>query len=221
MAPADRRSRPPLSRDQIVATAVALADEDGIAAVSMRKVAAALDVEAMSLYHHVANKDDLLDGMVDAVMAEFEIPTEAGDWRDALRHRSRSARASLRRHPWAIGLLGSRTSPGPATLHHHDAVIGVLRSGGFSVAGAAHAFALLDAFLFGFALQERNLPFDSGDDVGEFAHEIVGHLSPDQFPHLVEMTVEHVMVPGYDFGAEFDHGLELVLDALDRSRPDG
>lgn len=219
MTAAERRR--PLDRDQIVTAAVALADEDGLAAVSMRKVAARLGVEAMSLYHHVANKDDLLDGMVDAVMAEFEIPTEAGDWRDALRHRSRSARASLRRHPWAIGLLGSRTSPGPATLHHHDAVIGVLRSGGFSVAGAAHAFALLDAFLFGFALQERNLPFDSGDDVGEFAHEIVGHLSPDQFPHLVEMTVEHVMVPGYDFGAEFDHGLELVLDALDRSRPDG
>lgn len=221
MAPADRRSRPPLSRDQIVATAVALADEDGIAAVSMRKVAAALEVEAMSLYHHVANKDDLLDGMVDAVMAEFEVPADARDWRDALRQRSRSARASLRRHPWAVGLLGSRTSPGPATLHHHDAVIGVLRGGGFSVAGAAHAFALLDAFLFGFTLQERNLPFESGDDVGEYAHEIVGHLSPDQFPHLVEMTVEHIMVPGYDFGAEFDHGLELVLDALDASRPDG
>lgn len=221
MAPADRRSRPPLSRDQIVATAVALADEDGIAAVSMRKVAAALAVEAMSLYHHVANKDDLLDGMVDAVMAEFEIPADAGDWRDALRHRSHAARASLRRHPWAIALLGSRTSPGLATLHHHDAVIGVLRRGGFSVVGAAHAFALLDAYLYGFALQERNLPFDAGDDVGELAQEIVGDLDPEQFPHLVELAVEHVMLPGYDFADEFEHGLTLVLDALDRSRPDG
>lgn len=221
MAPADRRSRPPLSRDDIVAAAVALADEGGIGAVSMRKVAAELDVEAMSLYHHVANKEDLLDGMVDAVMAEFEIPTEAADWREALRHRSHAARASLRRHPWAIALLGSRTSPGLATLHHHDAVIGVLRRGGFSVVGAAHAFALLDAYLYGFALQERNLPFDTGDDVGELAQEIVGHLAPDQYPHLVEMAVEHIMVPGYDFGHEFDHGLELVLTALDRSRPDG
>ena len=93
--------------------------------------------------------------------------------------------------------------------------------GGFSVAGAAHAFALLDAYLYGFALQERNLPFDAGDDVGELAEEIVGHLSPDQFPHLVEMATDHVMRPGYDFGDEFAHGLELVLDALDRARPDG
>lgn len=220
MAPADR-PRPPLSRDQIVATAVALADEDGIAAVSMRKVAAALDVEAMSLYHHVANKDDLLDGMVDAVMAEFEVPADEPDWRAALQHRCTSARLALRRHPWALSLLGSRTSPGLATLRHHDVVIGVLRGGGFSVAGAAHAFALLDAYLFGFALQERNLPFDAGDDVGDLAEEIVGDLDPEQFPHLVEMAVEHVMAPGYDFGDEFDHGLDLVLDALDRSRPDG
>jgi len=221
MTPRDRRSRPPLSRDRIVTTAVALADEDGIAAVSMRKVAARLEVEAMSLYHHVANKDDLLDGMVDAVMAEFEVPADTPDWRAALRRRCRSARASLRRHPWAIGLLDSRRAPGFATLHHHDAVIGVLRGGGFSVAGAAHAFALLDAFLYGFALQERNLPVAAGDDVGALAEEIVGHLSPAEFPHLVEMATEHVMAPGYDFGDEFDHGLELVLDALDRSRPDG
>ena len=220
MAP---RSRPPLSRDEIVGAAVALADEDGMAAVSMRKVAARLGVEAMSLYHHVANKDDLLDGMVDAVMAEFEVPAEAdvADWRDALRHRCRSARASLRRHPWAIGLLDSRMTPGPATFHHYDAVIATLRRGGFSVAGAAHAFALIDAFLYGFALQERNLPFDPGDDAGEVAEEIVGHLSPDEFPHLLEMATEHVMRPGYDFGDEFDHGLELILGALDRSRPDG
>lgn len=207
----------------IVTAAVALADEDGMAAVSMRKVAARLGVEAMSLYHHVANKDALLDGMVDAVMAEFEVPAEAdvADWRDALRHRCRSARASLRRHPWAIGLLDSRMTPGPATFHHHDAVIGTLRRGGFSVAGAAHALALIDAFLYGFALQERNLPFDPGDDVGEVAEEIVGHLSPDEFPHLLEMATEHVMRPGYDFGDEFEHGLALVLDALDRARPDG
>ncbi|HMQ28417.1 MAG TPA: TetR/AcrR family transcriptional regulator [Acidimicrobiales bacterium] len=221
MTPRDRRARPALSRDTIVTTAVALADEDGMAAVSMRKVAAELGVEAMSLYHHVANKDDLLDGMVDAVMAEFEVPDEAEDWRDALRHRCRSARAALRRHPWALGLIESRTSPGLDTLHHHDAVIGVLRSGGFTVAGAAHAFALLDAFLYGFALQERNLPFDSGDGAGELAGEIVGQLTADQLPHLVEMATEHVMRPGYDFGDEFDHGLELVLDALDRARPDG
>jgi AcrR family transcriptional regulator len=210
--------RNPLDRGQIVAAAVSLADDDGIAAVSMRKVAARLGVEAMSLYHHVANKDDLLDGMVDAVTAEFMVPPDAEDWQAALRGRCRSARTALRRHPWAVGLMDSRSSPGLATLRHHEAVLASLRGGGFSVAGAAHAFALIDSFLYGFALQERNLPFETGDDLAKMADEIVGHLPPDEFPRMIEMATQHVMAPGYDFGDEFEHGLGLVLDALERTR---
>ncbi|MBL8778216.1 MAG: TetR/AcrR family transcriptional regulator C-terminal domain-containing protein [Acidimicrobiales bacterium] len=217
MSPVDRRS--PLNRDQVVAAAVALADEDGIAAVSMRKVAGRLGVEAMSLYHHVANKDDLLDGMVDAVTAEFTVPTDTTDWRAVVRGRCHAARAALRRHPWAVGLMDSRSSPGLATLRHHEAVLASLRGAGFSVAGAAHAFALIDSFLYGFALQERNLPFATGDDVAKMAEELVDHLPPDEFPCMIEMATQHVMVPGYDFGDEFEPGLELVLDALERARP--
>ena len=210
--------RRPLDRVQIVDAAVALADEDGLPAVSMRKVAARLGVEAMSLYHHVANKDDLLDGMVDAVTAEFTVPTDAPDWQAVLRGRCQAAREALRRHPWAVGLMDSRSSPGMATLRHHEAVLASLRGAGFSVAGAAHAFALIDSFLYGFALQERNLPFERGEDLAQMADDIVGHLPPDEFPCMIEMATEHVMVPGYDFGDEFDHGLALVLDALDRAR---
>ena len=210
--------RRPLDRHQIVAAAVSLADEDGLAAVSMRKVAARLGVEAMSLYHHVANKDDLLDGMVDAVTAEFTVPPDAEDWQAALRARCHNARASLRRHPWAVGLMDSRSSPGLATLRHHEAVLAALRDGGFSVAGAAHAFALLDSYLYGFALQERNLPFENGEDLAQMADDIVGHLPPDEFPRMIEIATQHVMAPGYAFGDEFAHGLELVLDALERAR---
>ena len=215
MSQINRRS--PLTRDQVVVAAVSLADEDGISAVSMRKVAARLGVEAMSLYHHVANKDDLLDGMVDAVTAEFTVPTDP-DWRAVVRGRCHAARAALRRHPWAVGLMDSRSSPGLATLRHHEAVLASLRSAGFSVAGAAHAFALIDSFLYGFALQERNLPFATGDDVARMAADLVVHLPPDEFPCMIEMATEHVMVPGYDFGDEFEPGLELVLDALERAR---
>ncbi len=210
--------RRPLGREQIVAAAVALADDDGIAAVSMRKVAGRLDVEAMSLYHHVANKDDLLDGMVDAVTAEFTVPPDAEDWRAALRGRCHAARAALRRHPWAVGLMDSRSSPGLATLRHHEAVLASLRGGGFSVAGAAHAFALIDSFLYGFALQERNLPFESGDDIATLAEEIVGHLPPDEFPCMIEMATEHVMVPDYDFNKQIDHGLELIQNTHKHTR---
>lgn len=216
MTAAERRR--PLDRDQIVAAAVSLADEDGLAAVSMRKVAAGLGVEAMSLYHHVANKDDLLDGMVDAVTAEFTVPPDAENWQAALRARCHNARASLRRHPWAVGLMDSRSSPGLATLRHHEAVLASLRDGGFSIAGAAHAFALIDSFLYGFALQERNLPFEKGEDLAQMADDIVGHLPPDEFPRMIEIATQYVMAPGYDFGDEFAHGLELVLDALERAR---
>ena len=136
--------RTPLSRDRVLRTAVARADQDGISALSMRKLGEALGVEAMSLYNHVASKSDLLDGMIDIVFSEIDLPSGDGDWRDAMRRRAISARQVLRRHPWAIGLMESRTSPGPATLRHHDAVLGCLRRAGFSVELTAHAYALLD-----------------------------------------------------------------------------
>jgi AcrR family transcriptional regulator len=214
----DAAPRLPLTRNRILRTAIALADEAGIESLSMRRLGQALGVEAMSLYHHVANKEDLLDGMVDVVFGEVELPSREGDWRTAMRRRADSFRAVLARHRWAIGLVDSRTSPGPATLRHHDAVLGCLRGAGFSVELAAHAFAALDSYLYGFALQERNLPFEAGEQTAELAEAILAQLPAEEYPHLVELTVDHVLQPGYDFGNEFAFGLDLVLDGLERAR---
>ena len=210
--------RAPLSRDRVLEAAVAFADANGIESLTMRKLGEVVGVEAMSLYNHVANKGDLLDGMVDLVFGEIGLPAGGPGWREAMRRRAVSAREVLARHRWAIGLMESRTSPGAATLRHHDAVLGSLRAGGFSVAMAAHAFSLLDSYIYGFALQEASLPFDKGTDTAELAEEILGHLRPEDYPHLTELAVEHVMQPGYEYGKEFGFGLELILDGLERAR---
>jgi AcrR family transcriptional regulator len=210
--------RTPLSRERVLRAAVAFADESGIGSLSMRKLGEVLGVEAMSLYNHVANKSELLDGMVDVVFGEIDLPSGESDWRSAMRQRAISARTVLSRHRWAIGLMESRTTPGPATLRHHDAVIGSLRGGGFSVAMAAHAFSVLDSYIYGFALQEANLPFDTGEETAELAQAILAQFPADEFPHLTELTVEHVLQPGYDYGNEYAFGLDLILDGLEHAR---
>ena len=193
--------RTPLSRERVLRAAVAFADESGIASLSMRKLGEALGVEAMSLYNHVASKDDLLDGMIDLVFSEIGLPAGEADWKTAMRQRASLAPArSSSRHRWAIGLMESRTSPGPATLRHHDAVIGSLRDAGFSIALAAHAFSALDSYIYGFALQEASLPFDAGEETAELAQMIMAQFPADEYPHLTELTVEHVLQPGYDYG---------------------
>jgi AcrR family transcriptional regulator len=211
-------ARTPLSRERVIAAAVALADRDGIGALTMRRLGRELGVEAMSLYNHVADKDAVLDAMVDAVFAEISVPRAERGWMEEMRARSHSARAALARHRWAIGLMDSRTSPGPATLRHHDAVLGCLRADGFTVAMAAHAFALLDSYVYGFALQEASLPFDTPEETAAVAASVLAEMPTDEHPHLTEMARDHVLQPGYDFGDEFAYGLELVLDALERAR---
>ena len=206
--------RAPLSRDRVLRAAVALADTAGISALSMRKLGEALGVEAMSLYNHVASKGDLLDGMIDLVFSEIDLPSGDGDWRAAMRRRAISARQVLRRHRWAIGLMESRTSPGPATLRHHDAVLGCLRRGGFSVELTAHAYSLLDSYIYGFALQEASLPFGTGEEAARVAEEISRQFASGQYPYLTELAVAHVLQPGYSFGDEFETGLDLILDSL-------
>ncbi len=198
--------------------AVDLADAFGIASLSMRKLGEELGVEAMSLYNHVANKDDVLDGMVDVVFGEIELPLHGRKWKPAMRARAISAREVLSRHPWATGLMDSRATPGPATLRHHDAVIGSLRSGGFTVALTAHAFSVLDSYIYGFAMQEASLPFDTPEETVELAQAIMAQLPVDEYPHLTELTVEHVLQPGYDYAEEFAFGLDLILDGLERAR---
>lgn len=210
-------TRVPLSRNRVLAAAVAFADTHGIGSLTMRRLGDALGVEAMSLYNHVADKRDLLDGMVDVVFGEIELPSATTDWRTAMRRRAISARRVLVSHPWAIGLMESRRSPGPATLRHHDAVLGASRRHGFSVEMAAHASSLLDSYVYGFALQETTLPFETGEETAELAKEILAGVAPGDFPNLTELTVEHVLKPGYDYSREFEFGLDLIIDALVRA----
>jgi AcrR family transcriptional regulator len=214
----DAEPRTPLSRERVLRAAVAFADENGIGSLSMRKLGEALGVEAMSLYNHVANKDELLDGMVDIVFSEIDLPSGGTDWKKAMRQRAVSARQALSRHSWAIGLMESRTSPGPATLTHHDAVIGVLRAGGFTIAETAHAVSALDSYIYGFALQEKGLPFEGPEQTAEVAQSIFAQFPVDRYPHFAELATQHVLQPGYDYGDEFEFGLDLILDGLDRLR---
>jgi len=213
--------RAPLSRERVLEGAVAVADSGGIAGLTIRSLAEQLGVKPMSVYHHVASKDEILDGIVDIVFSQIELPSANGEWRAEISRRARSARTVLRQHPWAIGLLETRTNPGPATLRHHNAVLGALRSGGFSVELTAHAYALLDSFVYGFALQEATLPFED-QSVEEVAAPMMAAFESGSYPHLLELVTEHALKPGYDFGDEFEFGLELVLDGLgDRLREAG
>jgi AcrR family transcriptional regulator len=208
--------RLPLNRDRVLAAAVRLADGRGLEGLTMRRLGEELRVEAMSLYGHVANKNELLDGMTDAVFAEIELPGDDVDWRTAMRDRASSARAALNRHPWAIALMSSRTAPGPATLRHHDAVLGALRRAGFSLALAAHAFSAIDSYVYGFALQEATLPFDTAEEAADVGRQMFDRMTAELYPHLTEFASGHVLQPGYDYGAEFGYGLGLVLDGLER-----
>lgn len=213
--------RPRLDVDRIIDAAVAVADERGLAGVSMRNVARQLGVEAMSLYHHVDGKDALLDAMVDRIFTLIELEPPGTPWRAAMHARATTARRVFGLHPWALGLVESRANAGQANLRHHDGVLGLLRGDGFSVPAAAHAYSLLDAYVYGFALTEQNLPFDgSAEAVSQMAIELHDHLPTDEYPHLIEFVAEHVKGRDYDYGDEFEVGLELILDSLERLRDD-
>ncbi|HEX6391170.1 MAG TPA: TetR/AcrR family transcriptional regulator [Solirubrobacteraceae bacterium] len=210
-------------------TAVALAARDGIEALSMRKLADELGAGAMSLYHYVPNKEELLDGMVDIVFGEIELPSADVDWKTALRERAIATRAVLNRHRWAVGLMESRATPGPASFRVHNAVLGYLREGGFSIELAIQAYSVQDAYIYGFALQEKSLPFEDAaggaavaqEQVRQFAEQAQEAQSAalaDEFPYLAEVVAGHVAKVGYDFTAAFEYGLDLILDALERLR---
>ncbi|MFJ9846348.1 TetR/AcrR family transcriptional regulator C-terminal domain-containing protein [Kitasatospora sp. NPDC101155] len=212
-----RTPRTPLTRAKVLQAAVALADESGLAAVTMRRLGEAVGVEAMSLYTHVAKKGDLLDGMIDTVFGEIDLPTAGAAWQPAMRQRALSVRQALSRHRWAIGLMETRATPGPATLRHHDAVLACLRTAGFSIELAAHAYSAIDSYVYGFALQERGLPFDSPEETAQVAEAMLARFPAGQYPYLAEMATRHVLRPGYDYGHEFEFGLDLILDGLARA----
>ena len=183
----------------------------------MRNLGESLGVEAMSLYNHIANKEDVLDGLVDMVFSEIEFDCDrGGSWKAAMRQRSISALAALSRHRWAIGLMESRTRPGAANLRHHESVLRCLREAGFSVALTAHAYSALDSYIYGFALQLRGLPFDTGEQAAAVAGNILEQMRTPEYPRLAEIAFEHVMKPGYSYSAEFEYGLDMILDSLER-----
>lgn len=204
-----------LSRAVIVRAAVALADREGLAHLSMRALAKELGVEAMSLYHHVANKDDVLDGMVDHVFGEVHLPAIGGaDWRGELRRRCVSGREAMLRHPWAVGLMDSRPTAGIETLRHHDAVVGCLRQAGLAWPMVSHAMVLLDSHLYGFMVQELSLPAADADGFSELAPQLLATPGAE-LPHLAAFTEAYVLRPGYRFGDEFEIGLDLLLDVIE------
>jgi AcrR family transcriptional regulator len=207
--------RTALSRERILLAGLAQADAGGLDALTIRNLAEGLGVAPMALYRHVANKDDLIDGMVDLVFSEIGLPPGGVDWKRAMRQRAISVREALSRHRWAIGLMESRRNPGSANLRHHDAVIGSLRQGGFSVEMAAHAYSVLDGYIYGFALTKMNLPFDSSEEIAEVAEGMLEPFPANEYPNLLELLTEHVMKPGYDYGDEFEYGLDLILDGLE------
>lgn len=208
--------RPALNKDRIIEAAVRVADRGGISQVSMRNVGKELGVEAMSLYHHIAGKDALLDELADWIYTQIELPQGQVQWRLAMIDRASSARRALSQHPWALGLIESRRAPGPNLLGHHNAVLGCLRGSGFAIPLASHAFSALDAYVYGSVLTELNLPLDTGETVAEFVEEISDALPADKYPHLAEVIAEQVVGKNYAYADEFEFGLELILDSLER-----
>jgi AcrR family transcriptional regulator len=206
-----------LTRDRILREAVSLADREGLHALSMRRLARGLDAGAMTLYHYVTGKDELLEGMVDLVFGEIELPT-GDDWKSAMRRRCSSARDVLGRHSWAISLMESLTRPGPANLRHREAVVACLRRGGFDLRTTVHANWVLDSYVYGFALQEASLPFDTAEELAQIADDVfIPQVPADSYPHLHEIAVA-LLQTAYEPGDEFAVGLDLILDALDRLR---
>jgi AcrR family transcriptional regulator len=206
-----RRAR--LSRDRVLRTAVSLADNAGIGSLTMRNLAQELGVAPMALYRHVANKEELLDAMVDIVFGEVEFPSSGADWKTAMRQRAISMRQALSRHRWAIELMESRTNPGPANLRHHNAVMACLREAGFSFKTTVHAYSTLDSYIYGFALQEKSLPFETPEESGEVAEMMVPPSVAEEYPYLVEFGKS-----SYNHAVEFEVGLDLLLDGIEQLR---
>ena len=212
--------RAPLSRERVLEAALELVDREGIDALSMRRLGQVLGVEAMSLYNHVANKGDLLDGMIDIVFGEIEPPSLDVDWKTAMRRRAVSTREALNRHRWAVGQMEGRSTHGTANLRLHDAVLGCLRAAGFSLEMTVHAYSVQDAYIYGFALQETDMSPETADDFAAVAEQQMDTYTDvlADFPNLVEVVGGHVARAGYDYATEFLFGLDLILEGLDGLR---
>jgi AcrR family transcriptional regulator len=206
--------RAPLSRERVLRAAISLADEEGIDALTMRRLGERLGVEAMSLYNHVANKEDVLVGMADTVLTEVQLPAEGVDWKTAMRRRAASVCEVLVRHPWAAVLIGSLPRPGPATLRYIDSVLGSLRKAGFAPGIASRAFWVLDSYIYGFARQQSNVQLQEAADPN--SPQVTLDLPSETYPYLVEAAVSYASGPGWNTDEEFEFGLGMILDGLER-----
>ena len=205
------KPRTPLSRERVLRAALALADVEGIGSLTMRRLGQELGVEAMSLYNHVANKDDILDGIVDLVLGDIDVPPTGAHWKTAMRQRAISAHEVLLAHPWAAMLIMSRYNIGPGMTRYLDATLGRLREGGFSIEGALDAWNTLDSHLYGFTLQELNLPFEV-EEAQQVSADVLTQLPADEFPHVAEVITE-IMQSGR--AENFQFGLDLILEGLE------
>jgi len=215
--PAEKR-RIPLDRERVLRAAIDLADTGGLEALSMRRLGRALGVEAMSLYNHVSGKDEILDGIVDLIVGDIDVAESAVDWKTAMRQRAISMRKTFVRHPWALGLMESRRSAGPATLRYFNAVLDVLRRADFSAVLAVRAFSILDSYAYGYILQEKNLPSGSGTESREATQQFLSQLPAEEYPRLAEAAVDVMMTSGFDYAKEYELGLDLILEALESRR---
>lgn len=206
--------RLPLSRERVLAAAMVLADGGGIESLTMRKLANALDVEAMSLYHHVANKDDILDGMLDVVAAEINL-ADAGDWKATTRHRAISAQATLLAHPWASMLWVSRSGLGPARMEYMDTALRTFRTGGLDEELVHHAYHVVENHIVGYSMQAVSFSFDMGN-LGNLADEFLGTMPADVYPDLALHVAQHIEPPGESDETEFEFGLRLILDGIEQ-----
>src|SRR5918992_3939781 len=224
-----RARRGHLSKERMFRAAVDLADGGGLESLTMRRLADKLGVGAMSLYYYVPSKDELTTEMVDIVFAEIELPPRDVDWKTAMRRRALSTREALNRHRWAVGLMESQEMPGRASIRLHDAVLGCLREAGFSIEITIQAYSVIDAYIYGFVLQEKTVPFDSAEEAAAVAQEQVRQLEThaqeeqpaalaDEYPYIAEVVAGHVAKVGYDFGHAFEYGLDLILEALEQRR---
>lgn len=209
-----------LKRYKIINTAVQIANKDGLEALSMRKLASKLKIEAMSLYHHFKNKDEILSALVDYAFKKIDWTPDPGNWKNSLRERCSSLRLVLNQNPWAVGLLESRRNPGLETLKHHDQMLGLFLKGGFSHALTAHAYVLLDSYVYGFAIQEHSIPISDSQDISDMTESIFSGLSPETVPNMIEMVTNYYMKPGYTFAAEFEYGLDVILDGIEKKFKD-
>jgi AcrR family transcriptional regulator len=208
--------RTPLSKERVLRAAIVLADAGGIEALSMRRLAKELGVEAMSLYNHVANKDAILDGIIDVVASEIDLPSDGADWKTAMRRSAISARDVLVRHRWACSLWMSRGSVGAARLRHGDWMLRTLREAGFSKDLTYHAFHILESHILGFTLQQLNFPY-KGEELAGVAATFLQQLAADAYPYLTEHVMQHLEPRHGDEGG-FEFGLDLILDGLERIR---